>query len=279
MVGFTGIRDIDLEILSFIDDDKKLMQISSLNSYFRNLLESDENQTFWKNRGVEKYGAPFVIECGLSVSPSWETSYKKYKVANVYSSKDFVLQSNPDDRRKKVCKQSAAYFKSLSRSEYTNFSYFVSKKEYPFLRDGDFVLKQNAVSLVRDVGDFYIFGGCVMRWSGSGMGLNFSFDAAFNLVCSTTGIQTQTSLSIGTSLTYYLFKYGLHFFFVSVVKFNLTIPSGMEMFESTHYISEFFSHKVHKGWVPNFSKESEYKPSDRRFVSILHPRSALFHRS
>lgn len=51
-MNFTGIRDLDLEILSKLDDEE-LGKICSANKYFRELCK---NEDFWRNRTVQKFG-------------------------------------------------------------------------------------------------------------------------------------------------------------------------------------------------------------------------------
>ncbi len=50
-MNFTGIRDVDLEILKKLDD-AELGKICSTNKYFRDLCK---NEDFWRNRTVERF--------------------------------------------------------------------------------------------------------------------------------------------------------------------------------------------------------------------------------
>jgi hypothetical protein len=49
---FTGIKDIDLEILSKLDDSE-IGKLCSTNKYFRNLCKDD---VFWRNRTIKRFG-------------------------------------------------------------------------------------------------------------------------------------------------------------------------------------------------------------------------------
>ena len=66
---FTGIKDVDMIILSNLDD-RDLLTKCTLNKYV-NKLCNDEN--FWRNRFLAKYG----------VLPQIDTSWKRYYLATV----------------------------------------------------------------------------------------------------------------------------------------------------------------------------------------------------
>jgi len=51
-MAFTGIRDVDLEILSKLDDSE-LGKMCSTDKYFRNLCKNDD---FWRNRTIKRFG-------------------------------------------------------------------------------------------------------------------------------------------------------------------------------------------------------------------------------
>ena len=50
-MNFTGIRDLDLEILKKLKDEE-LGKICSTNKYFRELCK---NEDFWRNRTIERF--------------------------------------------------------------------------------------------------------------------------------------------------------------------------------------------------------------------------------
>jgi hypothetical protein len=51
-MAFTGIRDVDLEILSKLDDSE-LGKMCGTDKYFRNLCKNDD---FWRNRTIKRFG-------------------------------------------------------------------------------------------------------------------------------------------------------------------------------------------------------------------------------
>ena len=74
-MSFTRIKDVDLEILSKMND-RELGRICSTDIYFRNLCK---NENFWRNRTIKRFTKYFGNKLNYyfqeSQSPTWREYY------------------------------------------------------------------------------------------------------------------------------------------------------------------------------------------------------------
>ena len=78
-MSFTRIKDLDLEILSKMDD-RELGRICSTDKYFANLCKND---MFWKNRTIRRFGKYFGNELEKYFLKSEKKSWREYYVSIV----------------------------------------------------------------------------------------------------------------------------------------------------------------------------------------------------
>jgi hypothetical protein len=98
-MSFTRIKDLDLEILSKMDD-RELGRICSTDKYFAKLCQ---NNMFWKNRTVKRFGKYFGNNLDKYFLDSEKTTWRDYYISiidfleKIYSKKIFHYDGKRDD--------------------------------------------------------------------------------------------------------------------------------------------------------------------------------------
>ena len=98
-MSFTRIKDLDLEILSKMDD-RELGRICSTDKYFSNLCKND---MFWKNRTIRRFAKYFGNDLEKYFLMSEKTTWRDYYISivnfleNIYSGKIVYYGGNRKD--------------------------------------------------------------------------------------------------------------------------------------------------------------------------------------
>lgn len=138
MDSFTGIRDLDILILSYLDD-KSLIRSRSLNKYMKNLYEEEQ---LWKLK-VQKSDVP-------KLCPTFRESYFKYLKNHAYyvccepNREDSMIFSNINN--------AYSYFMEISKDKADDHGICLCFFEYGV----PFVCSDNAVLLIDGGGYFSV---------------------------------------------------------------------------------------------------------------------------
>ncbi len=115
-MNFTGIRDLDLEILKKLDD-AELGKICSTNKYFRELCK---NEDFWRNRTVERFSKYLGNLVQINkYKLKYESTWRLYYISLINFLESLYQRRNYDFQRDD--------FEILTRLSRINFERLISE--------------------------------------------------------------------------------------------------------------------------------------------------------